>query len=192
MMSEDESIEMLCPVCRQPMDADEEVAECINPMCSVYELETGTWYAITRHIELMQGRLNALEALSKQAHITALMSESEWEALTQQSRHRVNVFAQDAEKLAGLCLVQLAHPDADYRAEIGRLARLLAPDAPPDTPLDASENLTGEEISEIINKTYRGELFELAGSASQTGEPDAAHFVPVDSAIIEPSTNKEK
>jgi hypothetical protein len=64
-MSEDEedSIEILCPVCSQPMDASEEVAECVNPTCAVYELETGTWYAITRHIELMQKRTAELELI---------------------------------------------------------------------------------------------------------------------------------
>lgn len=67
--NEEEGIEILCPVCRQPMNATEDVSECVNPMCNVYELDTETWYTITRHIETMQMRIDELEA--EQAKIEA-------------------------------------------------------------------------------------------------------------------------
>lgn len=84
----------------------------------------------------MQRRIDELEALSQQAHIAALMSESEWEALTPQSRHRINVFAQDAASLAGLVRDYVTSPrwmietQGDALREILRLAHLLVSVAP--------------------------------------------------------------
>lgn len=112
---------------------------------------------IQSHTTLMQQRIDELEALSKQAHIAQLTSAEEWESLTPQSRHRLNAWIMDAEKLGGLVLTMLSHyshpmlPSA-LRDEVERLALELAPK--PET-----------------------QVYSLENSPAQTGEPGQARFV---------------
>ncbi len=119
---------------------------------------------------LLEMRVTELEALSKQAMIAALLSESEWESLSPQSRHRVNVWMGSATELA-LAVTAYWGPvvgRGKYIEEMARLASLLAPDAPSDTYHIVEQP-----------KIYSGKIGPGGLFADTGDDPVHPHFEPV-------------
>lgn len=152
--SEEDGIEILCPVCSQPMDVSEEVAECANPMCNVYELETGTWYTISRHIESLKNSIAELEAIQLD-HALAT------QYLTQLLQSHTRVIP--AETLAGLCS-QIDNLLMGVHVKLPDWTGVI------ETPTSANPGAMTKPGG-MDDGVYR-----VDGGPAETGEPGTAHF----------------
>lgn len=126
----------------------------------------------------VDARLSELEALSTQAMVAQLISSAEWEALTPQSRHRMNVWMQAAEKLAEMVLAHAAELRIvilpNERERMIYLARKIAgeravADAPHGLPLH----------SVTIPNTLAPGVHEIFGGPQHPDEGET-RFGPVD------------